>query len=72
MPNSRSIYQLCRRLVILGAIDIGVGGAVYNDVNSLLLDERQNGLFVSNVQLGNVGEDIFVGLYGTQAAHLAT
>ena len=69
--RGEAVQTVGRRLVLLGALHIGVGRAVDDRFGAGLLRGPANGPGVGNVELRSVGEDVIVGRYGAQTLHFA-
>ena len=69
--RGKAVQEICRCLVLLGALYIGVGRAVDDRFGAGLLRGPANGPGVGNVELRCVGEDVIVGRYGAQTLHFA-
>ena len=69
--RGEAVQEIGRRLVLLGALHIGVGRAVDDRFGAGLLRSPANGPGVGNVEFRCVGEDVIVGRYGAQTLHFA-
>ena len=69
--RGEAVQAVGRRLVLLGALHIGVGRAVDDRFGAGLLRGPEDGPGVGDVEFRHVGEDVIVGRYGAQTLHFA-
>ena len=69
IANGRGVEQSCQRKIIFSCVHIGIGGAIDNDVDPLVLHEGTNSGRIGDVELSrldvrhivDVSKDIVVG-----------
>ncbi len=60
ISDGRSVKQLGEDGIVLGLVDVGIGGAIDDGLDMLVLHGLQHGVGVGDVELGDVGEDVTV------------
>lgn len=60
VAHGSGIEQLGKLGVVLGLVDVGVGGAVDDYIYVVVLDHAGHGFGIGYVKLGHIGEDVVV------------
>ena len=60
ISDGRSVKQLGEGGIVLGLVDVGIGGAIDDGLDMLVLHGLQHGVGVGDVELGDVGEEVTV------------